>query len=779
VAAALEEYIARRRSGEELAREAWLARYPEIRETLSLCLGGLEALLTGAHGLDQPWQEGEPQAGLRPSTLLGDFRVLRELGRGGMGIVYEAEQVSLGRRVALKVLPPSSSIDPRWRQRFQVEAQAAANLRHDHIVPVFALGMERGVSYYAMPYIEGRTLAEAIHELRVAAGLETPEPDAPNSDLTPLVHFISTEVTRAPATGPIPRSGADGESRPVHLSRAYFRWIARLGAQAAEALSHAHELGIVHRDVKPSNLMVDHRGELWLTDFGLARLLDDDGLTRTGDLVGTLRYMSPEQAQARRSAVDHRTDIYSLGATLYELATLTPAFKGRDRQELLNKIALDEPTAPRRLNPTLPRDLETIIRKAMAKEVSARYAVARDLADDLKRFLDDRTISARPPSRIDRAAKFTRRHRISLLSATAVLVVALASSSVLLWLEQSRTQRALDEVSASYAREQDNISTVLMLADMLILEAIATHVPDGRVVTPKAQEYFLVALRGYESIANRCEHNSKLRTVAAEAFRRVAGLQLILRDDAKLEAFERADIDGLYQRALGLARAEARAEPRMIPAVRLLAAIEQDFGASQLRRGDVAGAIPHFRKALDALRGLFNSHPEQFGLAVELDQRRRAVVAMLNQHDEFQESTRLLREALSDAPGVIARNNLAWHIALHFRDEPDRVAEAVALARRSVEEQPRNAAFWNTLALALFRSGDLPAAEEAIRQSMAHHVPDASDFAVHALIQAGLGDHAAARAALKRAAAFSAGGDLQRLLNEARTALERTGTRLL
>src|SRR5262249_5589411 len=159
-----------------------------------------------------------------------------------------------------------------------------------------------------------------------------------------------------------------------------FRKVAQLGVQAAEALEHAHQLGILHRDIKPGNLLVDAAGHLWVTDFGLAQLPGDVNLTLTGDLVGTLRYMSPEQATAQRGALDHRTDIYSLGATLYELATLEPAFAGRDRHALLRQIATEEPRPPGRLNPAIPTELETIILKAMDKSPGDRYQTAQELA---------------------------------------------------------------------------------------------------------------------------------------------------------------------------------------------------------------------------------------------------------------------------------------------------------------------------------------------------------------------------------------------------------------
>ena len=184
--------------------------------------------------------------------------------------------------------------------------------------------------------------------------------------------------------------------------RAFCRKVARLGIEAADALEHAHALGVLHRDIKPANLLIDREGSVWITDFGLARFSGDSSLTGTGDIVGTLRYMSPEQALARRGVVDQRTDIYALGATLYELLTLRPAFGGRDHQELLRQIALDEPIPPRRLNPAVPRDLETIVLKAMAKDPSGRYATAQELSEDLKRFLNDDPIKGRRPGPVER-----------------------------------------------------------------------------------------------------------------------------------------------------------------------------------------------------------------------------------------------------------------------------------------------------------------------------------------------------------------------------------------
>ena len=317
--------------------------------------------------------------------ILGDFRILREIGRGGMGVVFEAEQVSLRRRVALKVLPTASMLDPRSLQRFRNEAQAAASLHHSNIVPIHGVGCERGVHYYAMQYIDGLTIAEVIAKLRESSKLTRDPPAQPqphtadaSSQAVPEVQLeskekqaVETDVMAALSTEKSSSSGA------------WFRRLAEQMAQVADALHHAHELGVTHRDIKPANLTLDRLARIWVTDFGLSRVEGADNLTMTGDLVGTLRYMSPEQALAKRLGVDHRSDIYSVGITLYELLTLKPAFAGVGRQELLQQLANEEPKSLRRQNPAIPRDLETIVIKATQKNPTERYQTAAELAAEV------------------------------------------------------------------------------------------------------------------------------------------------------------------------------------------------------------------------------------------------------------------------------------------------------------------------------------------------------------------------------------------------------------
>jgi serine/threonine protein kinase/WD40 repeat protein len=411
----LEEYLAALEAGDRPQRDALLARHPDLAGELAECLDGLEMMqvLAGPGDANSaPVLETPPVGTLdrAPAVPLGDYHLLREIGRGGMGIVYEAQQLSLGRRVALKVLPFAATLDPKQLQRFRNEAQAAANLHHPHIVPVFAVGCERGVHYYAMQFIDGQNLASLLEELRQQAGGK------------------EETIVRAGDTVPhvAPSLSTDYATGKPDACRA----VARLGVQAAQALEYAHQMGVVHRDIKPANLLLDLRSNLWVTDFGLAQFRGHPGLTLTGDVLGTLRYMSPEQALARHGLLDHRTDVYSLGATLYELLTLQPVHSGNDREELLRQIAEGEPVALRRLNPAVPRELETIVLKALAQTPEDRYGTALELADDLQRFLDDRPILARRPSAPQRLRRWARRHRPLVGSLSVALAVLLLGSIV-------------------------------------------------------------------------------------------------------------------------------------------------------------------------------------------------------------------------------------------------------------------------------------------------------------------------------------------------------------
>ena len=479
------DYVEAAQAGRAPDRRRLLAEHPDFRLELEEFFAGHDAVerlaaplrTRGSGDPPRPRQEfstvvqtkGTPPESNSGLGQLGDFRLLREVGRGGMGVVYEAEQISLRRRVALKVLPFAAAIDSRQLQRFQNEALAAAHLRHEHIVPVFAVGSDRGVHFYAMQFVDGQSLADLIAGLRRPAGEIPPEkPSTPPRG--------GRAETTGPFVSPLAETRVTSTGRPVTGSafpghpggRGYYRWVAALGRQAAEALEHAHQAGIVHRDVKPANLLLDSQGSLWITDFGLAQMGTDAGLTMTGELLGTLRYASPEQALARRGLIDHRSDVYSLGATLYELLTMRPIFDGADRHELLRQIAEQEPRPLREADRSIPDELEMVVLKAVSKEPGDRYATAQDLADDLQRFLEDRPVRARRPSPSEKAFKWARRHRAVVGSALAALVLTaagLAVATVLTARAYDRERDKANEADVQRARAEESFRQARQTVD--------------------------------------------------------------------------------------------------------------------------------------------------------------------------------------------------------------------------------------------------------------------------------------------------------------------------
>jgi hypothetical protein len=429
LARVLDEYLVSLEKGLPLPWEDVVARYPDLAEPLRLYGESLRLLCLAGDQLGAGRTVTAPADNW--NRHLGDYQLLREIGRGGMGVVYEAEQLSLGRRVALKVLPFAAVMDEKQRIRFTNEARAAAQLNHPNIVPVYGVGNERGIHYYSMQFIHGQPLDRLIVELRDRAGNESGE------------HVHSGKTA---AGGSTAHWGSDScLGRSSLRDRGYYRGVAQLGIQAAEALHHAHEMGVVHRDIKPSNLLLDGGGKLWITDFGLAHVAADTNVTQSGAVLGTARYMSPEQAAGRTHLVDHRADVYALGITLYELLTLRPAFDAATPQHFLRQIERDDPPAPRRVNPLVPADLETIVLKAIAKPRESRYQTAGELAEDLRRYLDGRPTLARRPTVLDRFGKWSHRHASLLAAVAVVLLVTLvgtAISATLVYRQKQRTEQA-------------------------------------------------------------------------------------------------------------------------------------------------------------------------------------------------------------------------------------------------------------------------------------------------------------------------------------------------
>ncbi|MEX2139002.1 MAG: protein kinase [Pirellulales bacterium] len=624
IAQVLEQYLADQRAGRAPTRQQLREQYPDLAHDLDECLETLEYL--------EGWELGpESPPGAAPLTrdqllsrTLGDFRIIRELGRGGMGIVYEAEQLSLSRRVALKILPFAAVLDPRHLQRFKNEAIAAAQLAHPHIVDVHGVGCERGVHFYAMRLIEGQTLAAVIDALRLAdagtaslAVAGTPSlavggtpslavggtPTMECGDSSPL-SFSSDDASRANATViEIQSDDKSSHSKDTVIAalstlrttkpRDFYRRVAELGIQAAEALDHAHQMGIIHRDIKPSNLMLEcspldrshlaprdeaslnperslpgvhppwraagtlNPVKLWITDFGLARIQADASMTLTGDLLGTLRYMSPEQAAGKSAILDHRTDIYSLGVTLYELLTLRPAFPADDRQTLLRQIANDEPTAPRKLNAAVPAELETILLKAIAKDPAERYVTAGELADDLGRFRDHKAIKAKPPTVWQRVNRLARRHPAVPVSTMCVLLVALLATLAAYRIssrEQSRTAAALQEKNAALQQAEENFDFAQDAVDGMYTRLAMQWIADNAAPTRLQQDFLKQAAAFYQRIVREIPPSGDQLYRVAVAFQRLGAIQYYLKQYA-------AAAESL-EHALRLSEELAASEPR-------------------------------------------------------------------------------------------------------------------------------------------------------------------------------------------------------------------------
>jgi eukaryotic-like serine/threonine-protein kinase len=711
----LDSYLHKLEAGVPPHPEELLARHPESADVLRAYLENLAFLHRAATGIRMPGQAEET----RPATssfepgLLGDFRIRREVGRGGMGVVYEAEQMSLGRRVALKVLPFATALDAKQLDRFKREAQAAAHLHHSHIVPVFAVGSDRGVHYYAMQFIDGQSLAAAIADMRKVMGLEASlastaaqgraAPEEPKDRAFETAGVEPTKVAEpvqalAEGASTHPQGAITGRST---RDPAFFHGVARLGVEAAEALEYAHQMGVVHRDIKPANLLLDERGHVWLTDFGLALYQSEAGLTLTGDLLGTLRYMSPEQALAKRFLIDHRTDVYSLGVTLYELVTLEPPYDGKDRQELLRQIAFEEPRPPRALNPAVPVELETILLKAMNKEVESRYLTAQELADDLRRFLEHRPILARRPSLLERVSKWARRHRPVVMMGLLLLVLAvvgLTTSTILIWNEQQKAKNALKDAQEADQKLRATVQELQKKEQETAQALNQTQLAYAMTNANSARAYAAVTeplLRVRDKSKDSWPGIGQCRQLVAElTVRSLRKLDFEADDDPVLvhDTACRYFVLAQVHRLLGNDADQGSAYDRSV-------ALLQRLATASPKRQD-------FQRELGQLhywRGLTLFDPAEPAGADK----------------EFEQALACYRRALELGPGDFqALNGIAWLRtscpSQRFRDKVD----AIAKAKRAVKATGGLCPLcWSTLGAALYRAGDWNGALQALRRA--------------------------------------------------------------
>ncbi len=603
------EYLTRAELGQQALRDEFFARFPRWRRQLR------------EHFHFHEWlREHAPTDSARPTTparaagpggapVRGDwpdrYEVLGEIGRGGMGVVYKARDRTLNRWVALKTLRGGDGAGPQELQRFRVEAEAAARLQHPNIVQIYEVGDHDGLPFLALEYVEGCSLEEHL----------------------------------------------GGKPQPA-------REAAALAEVLARAVHHAHQRGIVHRDLKPGNVLLDEAhglqpagfGAPKIADFGLAKLLGDGpGHTRTGAVLGTPAYMAPEQA-AGRNDVGPAADVYALGAVLYEALTGRPPFQAPTSLETLEQVRSRDPVPPSRLQPGVPRDLETVCLKCLEKEPGKRYASALGLADDLRRWLDGRSVTARPVGSAGRLARWCRRRPL-LAGLTAALLLTLAAgggSTVVLWRQaeanfvaaragerearenyrllmraMQKFFRGANQDEQLRARGLEKLRLTLLKSGGQVLEEMLAKQPDDPELRAElgnlyfeaaylaratqsreeARDLYGRAIDLFGQPADATTGAPAYRVESANCYLQRGGVYHDLRDMAR----SRAD----YDTALGLLDELLREQPDSVGHRRAKAACLHQLALSFQSGGDAARAIETYRRALSVLEGLPRDHPER------------------------------------------------------------------------------------------------------------------------------------------------------------------------
>ena len=549
---AVEEFTHRLRQGQRPSIVEYKERYPSVAEEI-------EDLLTSVAMIEELKNQNTATADSLKKEMkqitrlerIGDYRIIRELGRGGMGVVFEAIHESLGRRVAIKVMPNRTFDDEKYLERFKREAQAAANLHHTNIVSVFGIGQAGEHHYYVMEFVDGESLSDILKRLNDLSDAntldgfdaETKENDAPVFS----EHQAISEFDR--------QAPSKVSLKKFDSPRERFLWSARIGAQLADGLAYAHGLDILHRDIKPANLLIDKHETVWLTDFGLVKNIAHQTITKTGDIIGTPQYMAPESFDG---SYDQRSETYCLGLTLYEMATLRPAFENATTPELIRRITTTSPIPPNKIDRKIPRDLNRIIQKSISKEPSYRYQSAADLRDDLRAFLDDRPIAARRISMVENMYRWGRRNplqaSLSFFSAAMLLTIAVVATLALIKnnflyqqsqerLTSAKTERrataqhrelaeraidvtvqSVDKLFRSIAFKNSNAPNDFSLDGFGDLEGVsATLKESDSEILEQMLEFYLEFVGD-----NRYQSNIQLKTLSALAQRRVANFHHLM-----------------------------------------------------------------------------------------------------------------------------------------------------------------------------------------------------------------------------------------------------------
>ncbi|MDX1927548.1 MAG: protein kinase [Pirellulaceae bacterium] len=523
--------------GRPLEVDRIVAAHPEFAEPLNKCLASLRTLHEAVHCTDDT-VPSHPK--LQVGGRLGDFVLGDMIGRGGMGFVYAATQCSLDRPVAIKLLPMSASLQPMQLKRFLLEAKAVAQLQHPNIVPIYSVGENAGIHYHAMQLIDGHSLDKG-DRTRWMSG--------------ELADFLNVAIS------------------------------------IADALQHAHDCGIIHRDVKPSNLLVDKSGKVWITDFGLARCTRETGLTLSGDLLGTVNYMSPEQAMGK--PLDQRTDVYSFGVTLYEMLTGRQAFDGKASPDVCRRIERDEPVCPRKLNRRIPYDLETVILKAMSKDREERYSTAADLAFDLMAVRDGRPIAGRRPSWLQLGLRWLKQHKLLATVAAiggAATMAALLVGTTQVWLARQDLQLALTKSEERRLIAQETYWQSRNLLNRWSSEVISplAEVPGAETIR---SQMLADTIEYYESFLTECELPEHLQS-DPELMSDIATARLHLAA-ALVQADDHAKAQSSYEKAIVAFERIDRPQD-----LRKLAIARNDLGLVYLNQGEFSLAVEQLTESL-------------------------------------------------------------------------------------------------------------------------------------------------------------------------------------
>lgn len=804
-----EAFAERYRRGQRPSIDEYVQQYPDLAEQIQELFPTL-MMMERVEGdvRDEAAKTTLDSGAAAPITRLGDYRIIREVGRGGMGVVYEAEQVSLRRQVALKVLPQQLLSQPKLRKRFEREARAAGRLHHTNIVPVFGVGQQDGVHYYVMQFIDGFGLDQVLVELqrkrqeldggsgkesnaknqvvdngrfernRVGVGRATevaqslvrgqfektwvvdsssttkqdrkvegrppvrsghskdvrakqPSPECDSGATLVDSENLASGACRDTAAGQVsdtrPGSGAlafpglsDASSRS-HSRSVYWRSVTDIGLQVAGALQHAHEQGIIHRDIKPANLLLDMGGCVWVTDFGLAKATDQQDLTHSGDVLGTLRYMAPEQLDGQ---ADARSDVYSLGLTLYELLALQPGFGERERRKLIKQVTSGTPARLRTIDSRIPRDLETIVHKAIDRDPAHRYPTAGELAADLQRCLDDEPIKAKWVSPVTRMHRWCKRNP-AIAALTTVIAVLLVSAAVASSVAAVRFQNlagsnarlaanlstALDDAqenlklaTTEQQRAEANLQLALETLEEIYLPLAEDQFSELTELTERDRQFLQKALPFYEQLAAQKADDPQMLYVKAHAYLRVGNIYLNLRTYPD-ETYEPAE-----------------------------AALSQAIALFQQLAGEFPGNLEYQRKHAQSYRSMGTLlHPRR---RREAEQAYRTAIALYepvvlesdNAWDYASRATcyreiKHYDKALTDFRKAVELepDNAQFHNILCVLYTDVRVRDlglAVEHGQKAVELEPDNPTYYATLAYASQRHGNLQAAQDACAKAL-------------------------------------------------------------